>query len=256
MIRQKEIRDKAMEWGVPPDTADKDYVLGHFLAGFHDYYNEELILKGGTCLRKCWFPGYRFSEDLDFDCNDLSENEFATMADDVQRFLQRSGFNVESRNRENARLTAFRRNLYFPELLFNMGLTGHRNARFLLKLEAQDQKVDYETATEFIKGCGFFFPFPVPTDAVLCAMKIAAMLARNKGRDYYDVMFLMAQTEPDYAFLTNRCGIRNKEELKSAVHESLQSVDLRQKQRDFEHLLFHRANSRKILYFADFMHTV
>lgn len=25
-----------------------------------------LIFKGGTCLRKCYFDGYRFSEDLDF----------------------------------------------------------------------------------------------------------------------------------------------------------------------------------------------
>ncbi len=215
----------------------------------------KLTFIGGTNLRLV--KGIdRFSEDLDFDCKNLSEDEFAAMADDVQRFLQRSGFNVESRDRENARLTAFRRNLYFPELLFDLGLTGHRNARFLLKLEAQDQKVDYETATQFIKGCGFFFPFPVPTDAVLCAMKIAAMLARSKGRDYYDVMLLLAQTEPDYAFLAARCGISNKEELKSAVQESLQAVDLRQKQRDFEHLLFHRENSRKILHFAEFMNNV
>ena len=27
---------------------------------------EGLIFKGGTCLRKCYFPDYRFSEDLDF----------------------------------------------------------------------------------------------------------------------------------------------------------------------------------------------
>jgi predicted nucleotidyltransferase component of viral defense system len=38
---------------------------------------------------------------------------------------------------------------------------------------------------EYIKGCGFYFLFPVPSEAVLCAMKITAMLARGKGRDYY-----------------------------------------------------------------------
>ncbi|MEO9885856.1 MAG: nucleotidyl transferase AbiEii/AbiGii toxin family protein [Balneola sp.] len=66
MILQKEIRDKAIEWSVPPDTVDKDYVLGHFLSGFAHNFKEQLIFKGGTCLRKCYFPGYRFSEDLDF----------------------------------------------------------------------------------------------------------------------------------------------------------------------------------------------
>jgi predicted nucleotidyltransferase component of viral defense system len=68
-----------------------------------------------------------------------------------------------------------------------------------------------------IKGCGFYFHIPVPSDAVLCSMKISALLSRQKGRDFYDVMFLLAQTAPDYAFLTARCGIRNLPELKSAV---------------------------------------
>ncbi len=66
MILRKEIRDKAIEWSVLPDIVDKDFVLGHFLAGLSDYFSDFLVFKGGTCLRKCWFPGYRFSEDLDF----------------------------------------------------------------------------------------------------------------------------------------------------------------------------------------------
>jgi len=66
MIIQKEIREKSIAWGVPPDTVDKDYVLGHFLIAMHQQFEDKLIFKGGTCLRKCYFPGYRFSEDLDF----------------------------------------------------------------------------------------------------------------------------------------------------------------------------------------------
>jgi predicted nucleotidyltransferase component of viral defense system len=109
---------------------------------------------------------------------------------------------------------------------------------------------------EFIKGCGFFFPFPVPSEAVLCAMKITAMLARGKGRDYYDVMFLLSRTEPDYQFLASSCDIHSLAELKGVVEKSLQAVDLRQKQKDFEHLLFNRANSRRILHFAEFIRSL
>ena len=109
---------------------------------------------------------------------------------------------------------------------------------------------------EFIKGCGFFFPFPVPSEAVLCSMKIAAMLSRGKGRDYYDVMFLLSRTEPDYQFLVNRFAIHNLAELKAAVEKSLQAVDLRRKQKDFEHLLFHHDNSRRILHFAEFIRSL
>ena len=66
MILQKEIVEKAQEWKVPPDTVDKDYVLGHFLSVFVAHNKDNLVFKGGTCLRKCYIENYRFSEDLDF----------------------------------------------------------------------------------------------------------------------------------------------------------------------------------------------
>jgi len=66
MILQKEIIQKAQTWKVPPDTVDKDYVLGHFLSVFFENYKDVLVFKGGTCLRKCYIEQYRFSEDLDF----------------------------------------------------------------------------------------------------------------------------------------------------------------------------------------------
>jgi hypothetical protein len=103
-----------------------------------------------------------------------------------------------------------------------------------------------------IKGCGFYFPFPVPTDEVLCSMKISAMLSRKKGRDFYDAMFLLAQTPPDYSFLAERHGIHNLEELKAAAAKIIETVDLNTKKRDFEHLLFNKKNSERILYASDF----
>ncbi len=214
-------------------------------------YARKVTFIGGTNLRLV--KGIdRFSEDLDFDCKDLSEDDFLAMSEDTLAFLRRNGLRVEARDRESSHLTAFRRSFCFPELLFELGLSGHREERFMVKLEAQDQGVSYAPTTAFIKGCGRFFPFPVPPDGVLCAMKIAAMLNRGKGRDFYDVMFLLAQTQPDYGFLAARCGIHNLPELKVAVDDCLRSVDLRQKQRDFEHLLFHHENSRRILHVAEF----
>jgi len=215
-------------------------------------YARQITFIGGTNLRLV--KGIdRFSEDLDFDCKGISEEEFIAMSEDVLAFLRRHGLRVEARDKDTSRLTAFRRSIHFPEFLFELGLSGHREERFMLKLEAQDQGVAYAPTTAFIKGCGLFFPFPVPPDGVLCSMKIAAMLARGKGRDFYDVMFLLAQTQPDYDFLAARCGVRNLTELKAAVEECLRSVDLRQKQRDFAHLLFHHENSERILHVGEFI---
>lgn len=70
MILKREIENQAEKNVVAKSTIDKDWVLGHFIDAIFSIpiCRENLIFKGGTCLRKCYFSGYRFSEDLDFTC--------------------------------------------------------------------------------------------------------------------------------------------------------------------------------------------
>ncbi len=67
MIREAEVRRLAGQWGMDPMLVDLDYALGCFLAALYGQdWAEALLFKGGTCLRKCYYTDYRFSEDLDF----------------------------------------------------------------------------------------------------------------------------------------------------------------------------------------------
>ena len=68
MISRQEIMEFSREFGLSPNVIEKDYVLGWLLAGIHnhDEISTEWVFKGGTCLKKCYFETYRFSEDLDF----------------------------------------------------------------------------------------------------------------------------------------------------------------------------------------------
>ena len=72
--------DFSREWNLNANVVEKDYVLGWVLAGIFNH--EELglgwVFKGGTCLKKCYFETYRFSEDLDFTIKDLDHlaNDF------------------------------------------------------------------------------------------------------------------------------------------------------------------------------------
>lgn len=211
-----------------------------------------LVFIGGTSLRLVHGID-RFSEDLDFDCKNLSAEEFVSMTDFLVEYLRLQGLKIELRDKENPNLTAFRRNIYFPELLFDMNLTGHREERFLMKIEAQDQGVTYSPQTTMVNRCGFFFPVIVPSKETLLSMKLSALLARAKGRDFYDIIFLWQQTSPDYDFLRQRNGITNASELKSALMEKLDNTDLELKQKDFEHLLFNPSRSTQILYFKEFV---
>ncbi len=75
MIDKREILDVASTFRLLPNVVEKDYVLGWILAGInaHGDLSESWVFKGGTCLKKCYFETYRFSEDLDFTLRDEAQ---------------------------------------------------------------------------------------------------------------------------------------------------------------------------------------
>ncbi len=62
------LRAHAREQGVRLDIVEKDYALSYLLAALSSTagIGDHVVLKGGTALRKAYYPGYRFSEDLDY----------------------------------------------------------------------------------------------------------------------------------------------------------------------------------------------
>jgi predicted nucleotidyltransferase component of viral defense system len=81
MISKREILDFAELLKLPANTVEKDYVLGWLLVGIwnHPQTIKHWVFKGGTCLKKCFFETYRFSEDLDFTVQDPSMFDEATL---------------------------------------------------------------------------------------------------------------------------------------------------------------------------------
>ncbi|GFP27438.1 MAG: hypothetical protein DDT18_01674 [Actinobacteria bacterium] len=68
MISLGELKTKAAQSGIDISVLERDYVISWVLKGIFDdrSLKEGLVFKGGTALRKVYFPDYRFSEDLDF----------------------------------------------------------------------------------------------------------------------------------------------------------------------------------------------
>jgi hypothetical protein len=68
VIDRREVMDFSKEFGLTANIIEKDYTLGWILAGISDHggLGSAWVFKGGTCLKKCYFETYRFSEDLDF----------------------------------------------------------------------------------------------------------------------------------------------------------------------------------------------
>ena len=83
MIDRVEILAIATDLSLSHDVVEKDYVLGWLLAGIyaHEPLATAWIFKGGTCLKKCYFETYRFSEDLDFTLTDAVHLDNAILRD-------------------------------------------------------------------------------------------------------------------------------------------------------------------------------
>ena len=82
MIAKQEIMALAAELQLQAHIVEKDYALGWFLAGIaaHPEIGPRWVFKGGTCLKKCYFETYRFSEDLDFTLQDVEHLDEAFLA--------------------------------------------------------------------------------------------------------------------------------------------------------------------------------
>src|SRR6266536_793424 len=89
MIDRQAILDFSRELGLSTEVVEKDYVLGWLLAGIYNHADLKSLwlFKGGTCLKRCFFETYRFSEDLDFTIRapghineEFLRNAFATVA--------------------------------------------------------------------------------------------------------------------------------------------------------------------------------
>lgn len=80
MITTAELHRAAEAEGLRFDQVEKDYVILWVLQGLSHSASSAKgwVFKGGTCLRHCYYQGYRFSEDIDFTCRPESGGLEAT----------------------------------------------------------------------------------------------------------------------------------------------------------------------------------
>lgn len=67
MISFTQVKKFSQQSGVSESMIEKDYLIEIILWHLADHHAaDNLVFRGGTCLKKVYFPDYRFSEDLDF----------------------------------------------------------------------------------------------------------------------------------------------------------------------------------------------
>lgn len=190
---------------------EKDFALSYLLKAISeiDELRDNLVLKGGTALRKTYFDGYRFSEDLDYSTRIIAPiNNFDTLLEKIVYrleigLLERGPFHVFSEPFNLKQPHPFEQKAGIIRVQF----PDQRQAFCRLKVEItidepiisaiEDRYVLHDFPEEFIAQ------IPVYSLAEIAAEKMRALLQskeklKEKGwgasrvcRDYYDLWNLL-----------------------------------------------------------------
>lgn len=217
---------------------------------FESKYGHKYTFLEGTCLRIA-YETQRFSEDLDFDNTGLQKTEFEETAAIVQRHLELRGYEV---GLKFAYKGAFHCNVRFPALLFKYGLSGHKEAKLLIKIDTEKQHYTYDREIFALNKFGVQADIRVTPLSLLASQKIAAIMGRKrpKGRDFYDLHFILQRTKPDYGYLNERFGVQTPEALRTLVNERISGFDMALLGKDVAPFLMTRTDVATVSDFAVF----
>ena len=206
MIERRELLDMATRMSLTPHIVEKDYVLGWMLAGIsaHDALRENWIFKGGTCLKKCFFETYRFSEDLDFTMTDGGQIDQGFLKQTFQEIgdwiYERTGIEFPAEKQDFDIYQNPRGTISCQGKISYRGPVATRDLpRIKLDLTADERIVLAPNRV------GVFHPYSdAPADGIdvlayayeeLFGEKVRALAERTRPRDLYDVVNLFRNGE-------------------------------------------------------------
>ena len=209
MISRLQLDKRTQRWGIGEVIAEKDYVLGWLLWGIgsEPALRDKWVFKGGTCIKKCYLPDHRFSQDLDFTVLEGGPVERGTLLPILRSLLNRvsrsSGIDFSI---AEPRLDEYREQRAASGRIYYIGpRLARREARLTVDLTAEERVVTEPEWRTVLHD----YPDALPAPAkVLCyplvevfAEKIRAMGERGRPRDLYDIisLFRWPHIRPDAA---------------------------------------------------------
>ena len=165
-----------------------------------------LAFQGGTALRFLYdLP--RFSEDLDFALERPDDGfDFQKILEKIKRGFEKENYAVQLK--VSTRKVVHSAFVRFPGLLFELGLTGHRNQVLSIKLEVDTKPPSGAGLETTVVRRHVLLQLQHHDQPSLLAGKLHALLQREyvKGRDLYDLFWYLSNRrwpEPNLVLLNN-----------------------------------------------------
>lgn len=204
---------------------------------------------GGTAIR-ILYNSYRFSEDLDFDNFGLSFAQFEELLRTTCRDMEYKGFLIEYRIVEKGTYHCYIR---FPKILHKSGLAPDEGRKILIRIDSEEKKKLYEPEKVFLNKFAIYRQILAAPAGILMAQKMMTILyrKREKGRDVYDVSFLMGFATPDFAYIKKFLEMDQTEFLRR-FDERIGELDMNFLARDVEPFLFEPEDQHRVSTFRDY----
>lgn len=218
---------------------------------FNSKYAQDLVFLGGTVLRIV-YNNSRFSENLDFDNLKLTTEQFEDLVGEVKKGLELQGYEVEVKNVFKG---AYRSYIRMPKVLFENNVSSMTEEKILIQIDTVPQAFDYQKDTKILNKFDVFTQiFTTPLD-ILLSQKIYAALNRSraKGRDFFDIVFLLPQTKPNYAYLEQKLGVKNGGELKEVLLAKTADLNFDDLAKDIEPYLITGEDNKKVKLFREYI---
>jgi len=214
----------------------------------------KLSFLGGTALRII-YNNTRFSEDLDFDNFGLNENEFTLLSKKVEGELIKQGYKAKVRNVFKG---AYRCYIKIPRILFDNNLSGFEEEKIMIQIDTMPHDFKYNPDKRILNKFDVFTQINITPLDILLSQKIYAILNRKraKGRDFFDVIFLLQKTKPNYKYLKMKIGLENSEELKKLLLDWMRKVKPSEMAKDVEPFLFNPLDSKKVKMFSEYINQI
>ncbi len=206
MIKPGEIQQKARELGVRDQQIEKDYILSWILKGVaqHEQLFKAIVFKGGTVLKKIYFEGYRFSEDLDFTLLDHeigNEQILGWFKETFEYTMEEANIPLEiidNNEHEDGGIN------FYISYIGPLGGQGNnkrvkidisRSEQLVFEPLVKDVFIDYTDLEEHQLLC-------YPLEEVLVE-KMRSVMQRMQARDLYDIWYLLEEHGMDIDFYMN-----------------------------------------------------
>lgn len=219
---------------------------------FDSRFANKFSFLGGTCLRIV-HGNSRFSEDLDFDNFKLPVKDFEAVSQHIVSHLEKEGYKVEMKT---VMKHTYHCNIRFPGLLYGQGISAHVDEKILIQLDTEPQHFTFEPEKVILNKFDVFTQINCTPPDILLAQKFYAILnrKRNKGRDFFDVIFLLSKIKaPNYAYLQLKSGIKNGAELKRKILNHCRLIDMDEMAKDVQPFLFNPNDANRVKLFPKYL---